>query len=522
VDMAVYGYHDGSVCIRDDDGKYHIYEAERFFGRRYSLITREFELEENVSFLTPTEDEFNNFFVHIKNKHKDNRIENFYYHDMYAQDLAVLNSIFDIKNFTSYDHHYSHACSAYYQSPFDECYIISYDGSGKNTNHTMSSFVFWHAKHNEIIKLREFTPHTAFSLGDCYIDLSICLSSINGSEFFGLPRAGKLMGLCAHGKPREEWKIPIAKYFDNPGYLSLNALANQIGLYVQHWHTLSGQDELDFAATIQWAFEDKFFRLFNLMKIPKGSNICMVGGCAMNIVVNQKLFEMGYNIYVPPNVGDCGLTFGVLADIYKDKNIDLTYAGFDILDEDYRDHEFNCEYIRESSIANLLFFEKQIIGLMQGKSECGPRALGNRSILCYPDIPDLKNKLNSEIKFREWFRPFGAVTKLDALDKYFYNACESRHMTFCPTLKEEYRWPSITHVDNTCRIQTVTKEQNYKLYKILDEIEKLGGEPILLNTSFNIKGKPILTTLKDAFEVLKQTKLNGFVCEDLYFKNNLN
>jgi len=389
VDMAVYGYHDGSVCIRDDDGKYHIYEAERFFGRRYSLITREFELEENVSFLTPTEDEFNNFFVHIKNKHKDNRIENFYYHDMYAQDLAVLNSIFDIKNFRSYDHHYSH---------------------GKNTNHTMSSFVFWHAKHNEIIKLREFTPHTAFSLGDCYIDLSICLSSINGSEFFGLPRAGKLMGLCAHGKPREEWKIPIAKYFDNPGYLSLNALANQIGLYVQHWHTLSGQDELDFAATIQWAFEDKFFRLFNLMKIPKGSNICMVGGCAMNIVVNQKLFEMGYNIYVPPNVGDCGLTFGVLADIYKDKNIDLTYAGFDILDEDYRDHEFNCEYIRESSIANLLFFEKQIIGLMQGKSECGPRALGNRSILCYPDIPDLKNKLNSEIKFREWFRPFGAVT----------------------------------------------------------------------------------------------------------------
>ena len=88
-------------------------------------------------------------------------------------------------------------------------------------------------------------------------------------------------------------------------------------------------------------------------------------------------------------------------------------------------------------------------------------------------------------------------------------------------MKEQYRWPSITHVDNTCRIQTVTSDQNSKLYNILDEIEKLGGEPILLNTSFNIKSKPILTTLKDAFEVLKQTKLNGFVYEDLYFKNNI-
>jgi carbamoyltransferase len=520
MDLAVYGYHDGSVCVKDD-GKYYIYEAERFFGRRYSLITREFAQEENVEFLTPTEEEFEEFFSYIKNYHNIDCVENFFYHDIYSNDINKIQSYFKINNFKSFDHHYSHACSAYYQSSFDNCYIISYDGSGKNTNHTMSSFVFWHANNNEITKLCEFTPYNAFSLGDCYIDLSICLSSINGSEFFGLPRAGKLMGLCAHGKPREEWKVPIAKYFDNPGYLSLNSLANEIGLYVQHWKTLSGQDELDFAATIQWAFEDKFFRLFNLMKIPKGSNICLVGGCAMNIVINQKLFEMGYNVYVPPNVGDCGLTFGVLADLHKDKNIDLTYAGYEILDKDYRDESFDCKSITNQIIAKMLFKEKNIIGFIQGRSECGPRALGNRSILCYPDIQDLKNKLNSEIKFREWFRPFGAVTKLECLSKYCENACESRHMTFCPVMKENYRWPSVTHVDNTCRIQTVTSDQNSKLYNILDEIEKLGGEPILLNTSLNIKGKPILTTLKDAFEVLKQTKLNGFVYEDLYFKNNI-
>lgn len=521
MDMCVYGYHDGSVCVRDDSGKYYIYEAERFFGKRYSLITREFADKENVDFLTPTKQEFEDFFLYIKNYHNIDSIENFYYHDIYLKDLFEIKSYFEIKNFRSYDHHYTHACSAYYQSQFDDCYIISFDGSGKNTNDTMSSFVFWHAKKNEIVKIREFTPYTDFSLGDCYIDLSICLSSIKGSGHFGLPRAGKLMGLCAYGKPREEWKAPVARYFDNPGFLGLNALAREIGLYVQHWHTLSGEEELDFAATVQWAFEDKFFRLFNLMEIPKGANICMVGGCAMNIVINQKLFEMGYNVYVPPNVGDCGLTFGPLAHLHKDKNVDLTYAGFEILDKDYRDQSFAHENVDNNKIAQVLYKEKNIIGLIQGRSECGPRALGNRSILCYPDIPDLKNKLNSEIKFREWFRPFGAVTKLENLGKYFGNACESRHMTFCPVLKEEYRWPSITHVDNTCRIQTVTEAQNPKLYGILDEIEKLGGEPILLNTSFNIKGKPILTTLRDAFEVLKQTKLHGFVYEDLYFRNNI-
>lgn len=521
MDLSLYGYHDGSACVRQD-GKYYIYEAERFFRNRYSLITQEFKDEENVSFLTPSDEQFISFFEYIREFHRDDQIENFYYHDIYPPDLAKINSIFKIKNYLSYEHHFAHACSVYYQSKFEECFIITYDGSGKNLNGTLSSFVCWHATPDGIVKYREFTPSHAFSLGDCYIDLSICLSSITGNEYFGLPRAGKLMGLCAHGKPREEWKVPIAKFYDNPGHVSLNALASEIGLYVQHWHTLSGQEELDFAANIQYAFEEKFFRLFKILKIPNHAKLCLSGGCAMNIVVNQKLHDMGYDVFIPCNVGDCGLPFGLLAHLHQDKNVDLTYAGYEILDPSYRDGHYKCVKVDDNAVADLLFKQKKIIGYITGKSECGPRALGNRSILCYPDIPDLKNKLNAEIKFREWFRPFGAVTKLENIHKYFENACESRHMTFCPTLREQYRFPSITHVDNTCRIQTVTAEQHPNLYNILTEIENMGGEGILLNTSFNIKGQPILTRLEDAFQVLKDTKLHGFVYEDLYFKNNVN
>jgi len=124
--------------------------------------------------------------------------------------------------------------------------------------------------------------------------------------------------------------------------------------------------------------------------------------CALNIPVNQRLFEMGYNVYVAPNSGDCGLTTGIVADHYGDNNIDVTYQGFDILDKDYRDPDFPSINLDLPALAKLLCRDRKIIGYIRGRSEVGPRALGNRSILCYPDSAGLKDKLNAEIKFREW------------------------------------------------------------------------------------------------------------------------
>jgi carbamoyltransferase len=162
--------------------------------------------------------------------------------------------------------------------------------------------------------------------------------------------------------------------------------------------------------------------------------------------------------------------------------------------------------------------EGKIIGVAREKAEHGPRALGNRSILCNPSIADMKDILNAKVKNREWYRPFAPVVRLEDVNTYFEWNGESRWMSFCPKVREEWKekLAAITHVDGTARVQTVTREQNEWLYDLLTEFEKVNGIGVLLNTSFNINGKPILSTVREAFEVFKNTALDGLVIENNY------
>ena len=162
----------------------------------------------------------------------------------------------------------------------------------------------------------------------------------------------------------------------------------------------------------------------------------------------------------------------------------------------------------------------KIVGVVRGTSEHGPRALGNRSIICNPAYPDMKDILNAKVKNREWYRPFAPVCKLEDVEKYFDFEGESRWMSFCPTVKEEWREKlvSITHVDGTARVQTVTEEQNPWLYNLLTEFEKKSGIGVLLNTSFNINGKPILSRYSDAFKLYDKTEMDCLLLEDYYFR----
>lgn len=507
--IAIHGYHDASVSIKDG-GKYYVYEFERFTNRRYAILTQEYPQ------VAPTDEEFIEFFKYIKNVHKIESVKFCYYSELFENDLNKIRTIFPVQRFKWFDHHRAHATCAYFQSGFKDAYIISYDGDGTNADGSLSSFTAWHGSNRNVTRVKDFQPTCAHTLGGVYMTMTWPLSSIKKRHGIasGLPNAGKLMGLCAYGTPVEEWKNAVEEMYDKAVHGSHITLREKIGIDIEEENSLSGQDELNFAATAQWGFENKFFKNFNSLNIPPGSNICISGGCAMNIKVNQMLYEKGYNVYVPPNPGDCGLTTGMLFDCYKDLKVNITYAGFPILDPEYTSLDIHNESIDNKRIAELLYNDKRILGYIKGNSECGPRALGHRSILCYPDVPDLKNKLNAEIKFREWFRPFGAICKLENLHKYFENACETPYMSFCPTLRPEYRLPAITHIDNTCRIQTITKEQHPELYEILTHIEDMGGVGMLLNTSFNIKGKPILTRLKDACDTLRDTKLYGFVYND--------
>ena len=510
MDISIYGFHDSSLCLKQD-GEYFIYEFERFANERYAVLTSHWNSA------APDRELVKSFYSYIFRLHKISKVTNCYTNKFYHIDEEIIREVIPVENFVPMDHHFAHASSAYRQSPFDDCWVISYDGDGDNVDGSKSSFTVWRAKGDQISLVHDFQPYTSYSLGNCYLGLTGALSTIKKRKvqkdryLYQGGNSGKLMGLASYGTPIESIKSAMRDFYDNG---TLQQQAELERLYGKQLTTdaLSGQEEYDFAATLQWAFEDKFFRVFDTLGVASGSRVVMSGGCALNILVNQRLQDMGFHVYVPPNSADCGLSFGMLAHHLGDRHVDLTYRGFEILDgDDPLPDGFSKTAVSNSDIAELLYAKKRIIGYIHGRAECGPRALGNRSILCYPTILHLKERLNAEVKFREWFRPFGAVTRLESVPKYFLNGSESRYMSFCPTLRPEYRFPSITHVDNTCRVQTVTSVQHPDLHDILSRIDGMGGEGILLNTSFNIKGKPILSKLADAFETLRDTKLDGFV-----------
>jgi carbamoyltransferase len=203
-------------------------------------------------------------------------------------------------------------------------------------------------------------------------------------------------------------------------------------------------------------------------------------------------------IFVPVNPNDCGLSFGFLTAMeppVKNK-VTISYNGYGILDIDnlfeYRSR-YGAEMTTISALAELLT-QGNIIGIVTGRSEVGARALGNRSILCDPSFEGMKDRINA-LKQRESYRPFAPVVKAEDASKYFHFDGESEFMSYAPLFKEEYlkKVPSVVHKDGTGRLQTVTQRQNWFLYNLIDAVEMKTGIGILLNTSFNIKGKPILT-----------------------------
>jgi predicted NodU family carbamoyl transferase len=183
------------------------------------------------------------------------------------------------------------------------------------------------------------------------------------------------------------------------------------------------------------------------------------------------------------------------------------------------DLRFTPHILNQNTLVKDLI-EGKIIGIARDRSEHGPRALGNRSIICNPSLPEMKDILNAKVKHREWYRPFAPVVRLEDVNKYFEWDKESRWMSFCPKVREEWRekLTSITHVDGTARVQTVTRKQNKWLYDLLTKFEKKTGVGVLLNTSFNVDGKPILSTVKDAFTILEKTELDCLIIENYYFK----
>lgn len=525
--ISAYGSHNGGIAMYYK-GQYYVVEAERWLNSKNIGISNympcrnpQLVFDQITEWLLSKTDRsdvdifMTGYLPHIKPKFS------------YGQNVGC-------------DHHTAHASTAFYQSPHKEALIFTFDGGGD-----AGYFNVYTATRSGGIKLIDKFNQ---DLGFPYMILSDYLSDIKKESLSigNLVYAGKLMGLCSYGVVHEDWLPYFDEFYDKFNYFgnsyiggaearyeAITLLMTQIGVENFDFENtrLEGQLSWDIAATTQRAFENQFFKNAKqyMDKYPE-LPICMAGGCALNVLLNTKLIELGRKVFVPPNVSDCGIAVGsILWYLAPEVQVDLTYSGLPLMDLDQlgvylEDRQFTMiENIGLEDLATYLA-QGHIVGFLQGNAEHGSRALGNRSILCNP-VGDMKDVLNNKVKHREWYRPFAPIVRLEDVHKYFdFAGEESRHMTFVANVKEEWRskLPAITHEDGTGRLQTVTKWQNEAIYNLITEFEKVAGHAVILNTSFNDNGKPILSTFADAFKLLRETQLDAVYYHEkrlIVFKN---
>jgi carbamoyltransferase len=371
------------------------------------------------------------------------------------------------------DHHKSHAAAGYFTSNFYEAAVVVIDGIGEWDVCTV-----WHGRGSGLRKILSVRyPH---SLGLFYSAMTQRLGLKPCEEEY------ILMGMSAWGAPRYSSEM-MNDFFDQSRPLKLrHNLHCGVGDY------LNGAETFDLAASTQLVTEIVLNNLFKKVKslLPRVDNLVYMGGVALNCVANSTVVSKHYdNVWIMPNPGDAGSSLGCAAYVYGDRiNWKSAFLGTNI-ESDYPVQE----------AANLL--EKgKIVGVASGRAEFGPRALGNRSLLADPRGPDIKDRVN-EIKKRQKFRPFApAILEEHAHEVFDMPVDEVPYMQFIAKCKFPEKYPAICHVDNTSRVQTVSRNNNPNFYDLLQEFYRRTGCPMLLNTSLNIKGQPIVNNRQHAKE----------------------
>lgn len=513
--LAIHGAHNASLAVEKDGKLICVVEFERWMNNKNCGFTQVYPIPNVQNFIVQ------DILEYVKDKYGIDEYENCYIQD--AEPSCFKNIA--CKNFldaTHYGTHHSfHAYGTFYQSNLQEAICISYDGGAPDG--------FFHVYKMQRGKKAELLKNISLDLGSNYGYVASILGDIKASKKCNLVYAGKVMGLQSYGKVRTEWKQKIREYYLHfPWWQDVDSrlrnMASEFGLVLDGQGQISGQDGWDIAATSQAVFEDLVFEnVEDVILANPDLPICITGGCALNIILNTKIGEK-YNrkIFVAPNSSDCGLTVGILAAFAQpNEPWDVTYAGTEVLDK-YMLMRYVDKFTGKAACIDQIvddLVNNKIFGFVQGRSEHGPRALGNRSIICNPIGKDVKDTLNAKVKHREWYRPFAPIVRLEDVTEYFEMEGESRWMNMCPLVKPEYldKIPGITHVDNTARVQTITAEQNPLMYQLLTKFKEKTGIGVLLNTSFNVDGKPILSTIAEAFEVFHSTQLDRLYILGYYF-----
>ena len=459
------------------------------------------------------------------------------------------------------EHHESHAASAFFPSPFQEAAFLTMDGVGE-----WATTSFGVGKENKIKIHSEINfPH---SLGLLYSAFTYYIGfRVNSGEY-------KLMGLAPYGKPiykdliikelidlKEDGSFKLnLKYFDFcVGLKMVNRKFEKLfGSSVRKPESRITQKEMDIAKSIQEVTEEIMVRMAkHVKKVTGQKNLCLAGGVALNCVGNGRILREGVfdKIWIQPAAGDAGGALGA-----------ATYAWFQYLKNEravenekdsmmgsylgpcFRNDEIE-EFLRDKNIPFVklekeemservaeLVAQEKVIGWFQGRMEFGPRALGARSIIGDARSPKMQEKMNLKIKFRESFRPFAPSVLREKVTDYFEIECDSPYMLLVAPVKEKIRCevadtdssfkgvdllnvvrskiPAVTHIDYSARVQTVCKDQQPSFYNLLRELDKKYESPVIINTSFNVRGEPIVCTPDDAYRCFMRTNMDYLVIEN--------
>jgi len=414
------------------------------------------------------------------------------------------------------DHHLAHAASAFFPSPFQEAAIFTIDGRGEKATTTYSL-----GKGMKIDLLGQVDMPS--SLGILYEQVTEYLGFLHSSDEY------KVMALASFGKPAylDEFRQTIKLYSEGIYSITPMDLVSLFGPARRKGDPLE-QRHYDLARSLQTALEETTFRLTNWLHETTGSeNLCMAGGVALNCVMNARIRDRGSfkQVWVQPAAGDAGTALGAALWVdaverdAADRRYEMTHA---FLGPSFSDGEIEAflrwsklPYTRMEDVAKdaaAMLAQDKIIGWFQGRLEFGPRALGARSILASPIDPGMQDRLN-EIKDREDFRPVAPVVLEEEAHKWFAGANVSPYMLFVFDVCEDKagRIPAVRHVDGTARIQTINREQNEPYYDLIKEFYSLTGVPVLVNTSFNTRGEPIVCTPRDAVECFWTSPLDALV-----------
>ncbi len=463
------------------------------------------------------------------------------------------------------EHHESHAASAFFPSPFERAAVLTMDGVGE-----WATSSYGYGRGNELHLLKEL--HFPHSLGMLYSAFTYYTGfRVNSGEY-------KVMGLAPYGEPRyvqtildelidlrEDGSLRLnMKYFDFASGLTMTSRAfdELFGGPPRKSESELTQREMDLARSVQEVTEEAMLRMARHVHKETGEkNLCLAGGVALNCVGNGRVLREGpfERVWIQPAAGDAGGSVGAALSVWyqylgHERNVERVCGRHaDGMRGSYLGPEFSDDEIEEfllttgasyrrvgreevAGYAARLLAEEKVVGWFQGRMEFGPRALGARSILGDPRSPRTQSQMNLKIKFRESFRPFAPSVPRERVHEYFELDADSPYMLLVAPVRERLRVPltedeeklfgieklnvvrstipAVTHVDYTARVQTVRREENPRYYDLLTAFDQLTGCPVVVNTSFNVRGEPIVCTPAEAYACFMRTEMDALVIGD--------